>query len=245
MRLLPRGQLLKTSDIDQGDWNYRPVIGFVQRLRFRLVCRLLDRRMGYQRILEVGYGSGIFMPELAARSRELYGIDIHPMANEVTAILANQGVKANLFSGSIERIPLPDNFLDCVVAISTLEFVPDLNAAIDEIKRVLKPDGNFVVVTPGTSKLLDAGLFLLTGRKAKRDFALGRDRVLESLRRFFDVEVEVPIRPLGHSSITLYHGLCVSITKKTRRKMDDPAESVVREYSPRQLNYPFTDGPNG
>lgn len=41
-RLLPRDVLIKTSDLDQGDWTYRDgPLGWVSRTRFQMVLRLL------------------------------------------------------------------------------------------------------------------------------------------------------------------------------------------------------------
>jgi tRNA G46 methylase TrmB len=66
LSLLPPSALLRTGPVDHADWNYRPLIGTVQRIRFRLVCRLLGNGR-FDRLLEIGYGSGVFMPELAKR----------------------------------------------------------------------------------------------------------------------------------------------------------------------------------
>jgi len=48
-------------------------------------CRNLKSRRA--RILEIGYGSGVFMPELSARCDELYGVDVHSRHEEVAATI--------------------------------------------------------------------------------------------------------------------------------------------------------------
>ena len=63
LKLLPREALIQTGEVDHADWNYRPLLGMIQRLRFRLILRILAGRK-YHRLLEIGYGSGVFMPEL-------------------------------------------------------------------------------------------------------------------------------------------------------------------------------------
>jgi ubiquinone/menaquinone biosynthesis C-methylase UbiE len=111
------------------------------------------------------------MPELAARCEELFGIDIHPHAGEVQSRLREHGVTAELVSGSAEALPYEASMFDAVVAVSSLEFVPDAAAAAREVRRVLKPGGCLVLVTPGHSPLVDWGLRVLTGESAKQDYA--------------------------------------------------------------------------
>ena len=186
MRLLPREALLKTGPHDEADWNYRPVLGRIQRLRFELALSLM-RSQSYSRILEVGYGSGVFMPELAMYCGELFGVDIHEHSPDVAERLASAGVKAELHSAGAEKIPFEDRFFDCVVAVSSLEFVSDIDRVCDEINRVLKPEGRLIVVTPGSSPMLDLGLKLFTGRDARSDFGARRELVLPALERRFTI----------------------------------------------------------
>src|SRR4051794_3648318 len=106
-RLLPPEALIRTGPVDHADWNYRPVLGWIQQRRFALVEELLPaERIG--KLLEIGYGSGVFMPELAARCEQLHGIDVHPRAEEVQSRLLEHGVKAQLASGSAECLPYDD-----------------------------------------------------------------------------------------------------------------------------------------
>ncbi|MGB7925274.1 MAG: class I SAM-dependent methyltransferase [Pyrinomonadaceae bacterium] len=205
LRLLPPDALLKTGEVDHADWNYRPLLGTISRTRFRLVVSLLDQRMG--RLLEVGYGSGVFMPELARFADELYGIDIHQMTEPVAASLARFNVNARLFSGSVEALPFDENFFDCIVAVSALEFVSDTAAACREIKRALKPGGALVVVTPGHSPLVDFGLKLLTGKSAKEDYDDRRQKLMPTLLEHFRIERELTSPAVGNSLVKLYTAL--------------------------------------
>src|SRR5579859_4421348 len=99
LQLLPLESLVRTGPVDHADWNYRPLLGFLQRARFHLALKLLAGA-SYRRLLEIGYGSGVFMPELSRRCDELYGIDVHQKHEQVTVSLSQNGVMARLFSGS-------------------------------------------------------------------------------------------------------------------------------------------------
>lgn len=185
MRLLERSELIKTSKVDHAAWNFAPILGWLQRTRFKLVLSLLQDGQ-YARLIEVGYGSGVFMPELSRFCRELYGLDIHDKTKGVTAALAHNGTHATLVSGSVTSMPFPDGFVDCIVAVSALEYVDDVETACKEMRRVLRPGGILVLVTPAESPLLDAGLKLL-GEDPRENYVDRRKRLIPALLRHFSL----------------------------------------------------------
>jgi ubiquinone/menaquinone biosynthesis C-methylase UbiE len=180
LNLLPREAIVKTGGVDHAAWNYDGLLGYISRQRFRLVRSLLPkRRVG--RLLEVGYGSGVFFPELSKAADELYGADIHGHPADVSAALAKAGVRAHLVTAPAEHLPFADGMFDIVVAVSTFEFVTDARQAIRELARVLTPDGRIIVVTPGQSPLLDFALRIFTGESAEKDFGDRRKLVVPTL----------------------------------------------------------------
>jgi ubiquinone/menaquinone biosynthesis C-methylase UbiE len=193
IHLLPRDLLVRTGPVDHADWNYKGVLGWVQQQRFRLVLRLMgaDR---FPRLLELGYGSGVFLPELARHAGEVSGVDIHDKTVEVTAALAKDGVSATLKQGVGEKLPFGDASFDAVVAVSVLEFVDDMDQTARELRRVLTPGGSLFVITPGQSPVVDLGLRVLTGKSAKQDFGNKRERVIPALEQTFRVarRIEFP-----------------------------------------------------
>jgi len=212
MRLLPRTSLIKTGPVDEADWVYRAGLGTIARMRFRMVLKLLgDRR--YARLLEIGYGSGVLMPELSHRCEELHGIDPHTMPEAVAQSLATHGVRALLKTAGAEALPYPDGFFDAVLAVSALEFVTDLDAVCGEVKRVLTKDGRFIFVTPGTSPILDFGLRLLTGNDAKKDFGRRRELVLPVTQKHFVFEKKITAPWLIGGVVPLYSAACAKPVK--------------------------------
>ncbi len=204
MRLLPREALAKTGPVDHSDWNYRALIGYIARRRFALVRSLLRGR-SIDRLLEIGYGSGIFAPELARYARELYGIDPHPYSDQVTQSLREFGISAQLRQASAEAIPFADGMFDAVVIVSAFEFIPDMARAAAEIRRVLAPAGRAVVVTPGTSPLLDLALRLTTGESAKDDYGDRRAAVAPALMREFRIAKKRAFPSIIGSVLPIYH----------------------------------------
>jgi ubiquinone/menaquinone biosynthesis C-methylase UbiE len=206
LHLLPEEVLVKTGPVDHADWNFRPILGSIQRSRFRLMLDLLAEHR-FERLLEVGYGSGVFMPELARRCRNLHGIDVHRHTESVRDSLRKLDLRASLMSASAESMPFEDGFFDGVVAVSSFEFIPDPDRACREIRRVLGKNGAFFVVTPGHSQLVDLGLRLLTGQNASADYGTKRQAVMPTLRRHFRVERIRALPSVSTSFFCLYRGM--------------------------------------
>jgi len=201
LRLLQPAELIATGPVDHADWNYRLGLGFISRLRFKLVLALLPSNVGC--LLEVGYGSGVFLPELSKHCRTLCGLDIHDNVNQVSAILERRGIAVYLTRGSVTAMPFAAEMFDCVVSVSALEFVDEIGAATRELARVLRPDGRLIVVMPGRSHAVDLGLKLLTGKNAHDEYGSRRENLVPSLLSSFNVErrVHAPSFTLGLGSL--------------------------------------------
>lgn len=97
-------------------------------------------------VLDVGCGDGLFT-SLAHPEVDAWGIDI----NEREAARA-QASKAyrQVICGSVteENATLPKNFFATTIANCSLEHVPDISAALKNIRRAMKPGGIFYLIVP-------------------------------------------------------------------------------------------------
>jgi phosphatidylethanolamine/phosphatidyl-N-methylethanolamine N-methyltransferase len=101
------------------------------------------------RILEVGVGTGISLPDYARRNR-LVGVDLsEPMLRRAQARVAELGLGnvEGLAVMDAERLAFPDCSFDVVVAQYVITTVPHPEATLDEFARVLKPGGEIVLVS--------------------------------------------------------------------------------------------------
>lgn len=199
-----KGLLNKTGAVDYYYWNYKFPIKYIQRYRFNQILKLLgDNR--YARLLEVGTGSGIFLPELSQHCENLYACDIHPHFGNIEQLLKLYKItNYELKSQSIEYTDYPDNYFDAIVAVSVLEFVDNLQGAITEIKRILKKDGVFVTICPMYSKFLDSILSLYSEKKPKEEFRDSRIYVSKALEEKFTVIKKGYMLPIIGKSFPVY-----------------------------------------
>ncbi len=100
------------------------------------------------RVLEVGVGTGISLPDYS-RNTKLVGIDIsEPMLRKAQVRkrdLKLDNVEA-LSVMDVGHLGFPDESFDAVVAQYVITAVPDPDAALDEFARVLKPGGEIILV---------------------------------------------------------------------------------------------------
>jgi ubiquinone/menaquinone biosynthesis C-methylase UbiE len=188
LMLIPEKDLLKkTGEVDYYDWNYKFPIKYISRYRFKKLIRLLGSKH-YPAMLEIGTGSGIFIPELAKHCTRLFATDIHFDLDNIHRLCNHyQITNCELSTQSIEATNFPDDYFDVIIGVSVLEFVPDLAKAFMEIKRILKPDGIFLTICPMHSKFLDSILGFYTRKKPEEEFGSTRKEVGKSLESNFKV----------------------------------------------------------
>lgn len=101
------------------------------------------------RILEVGVGTGISLPEYSDKNT-IYGVDIsEPMLAKAHERVDELGLShvEGLAVMDAEHMDLPDNSFDVVMAQHVVTTVPNPEATLDEFFRVLKPGGEIILVS--------------------------------------------------------------------------------------------------
>jgi 2-polyprenyl-3-methyl-5-hydroxy-6-metoxy-1,4-benzoquinol methylase len=116
----------------------------------RRVELCLGECRGGERVLEVGYGSGITFPNLHDLYDDIYGIDLDADPQQVTDTFAEQGIPVKLEQGNLLALDYPDGYFDTILLISILEHLKpqELTQAFNEIKRTLRPGGQVVYGVP-------------------------------------------------------------------------------------------------
>ena len=111
------------------------------------------------RVLDVGCGDGQVARALAAAGCAVTGID--PTARNLE-VARERGGGPEYVEGAAGDLPFPDAHFDAVVACLVFEHIDDVDAAIAEVARVLRPGGLFafflnhpLLQTPGSGWIDD------------------------------------------------------------------------------------------
>jgi ubiquinone/menaquinone biosynthesis C-methylase UbiE len=104
-------------------------------------------------VLEVGIGSGLNLPFYTDRVRRIYGLDPSPELLRIAHTrAAHQPLPVEFMAQPVESaIPLPRASIDTVVLTWTLCSIGHPQLALNEIRRVLKPDGRVVFIEHGSA----------------------------------------------------------------------------------------------
>ena len=160
------------------------------------------------RILEVGVGTGISLPDYS-RVNRIVGIDISaPMlkrAQERVVEYKLGNVEA-LAVMDAKHLAVPDASFDVVVAQYVITAVPDPEATLDDFARVLKPGGEIILVNHlgaenGLRRVFEQGFSPLARRLGwSPEFPWARLSNWAD-RAGFTVIERRPMPPMGHFSL--------------------------------------------
>ena len=113
----------------------------------------LDYLIG-PRVLEVGFGTGDLLIEMARQGWDVHGLELSPAMHRITARkMSRCGVWAPRVRGLIQAMPFPDRAFDSIVSTFPAGFILQ-SQAWQEFGRVLAPGGRLIVT--GTSLCADS-----------------------------------------------------------------------------------------
>jgi phosphatidylethanolamine/phosphatidyl-N-methylethanolamine N-methyltransferase len=164
------------------------------------------------RVLEVGVGTGISLPQYSRKVR-LVGVDIaEAMLKKACERVRQLGLDnvEKIAVMDAEALAFPDNSFDVVVAQYVVTAVPDPEGALDEFARVVRPGGEIVITTRlGAGKGLRGGiekaLMPVTSKLGWRtEFPWERYEAWAATNGRVELAENRPLPPLGHFSLVRY-----------------------------------------
>lgn len=112
---------------------------------------LLSQVMGDT--LEIGFGTGLNLPYYPSNLRKLTAIDANPGMNAIVdRRIRESGISVDHRVLNGEKLPMPDYQFDSVVSTWTLCSIANVEQALQEIYRVIKPGGRFFFIEHGLSR---------------------------------------------------------------------------------------------
>lgn len=102
-----------------------------------------------ERVLDAGSGPGFLaseIGEMVGSSGQVCGIDISETLLQVAKARSAHQPWVEFRNGDAARLPYPGNSFDIGISTQVLEYVPDVNAVLLELYRVLRPGGRVVLL---------------------------------------------------------------------------------------------------
>jgi SAM-dependent methyltransferase len=154
-----------------------------RQVAFEAVAEVSPRR-----VLEVGPGRGELSERIARElGAEVVAIDQSPRMVELTRA---RGVEASV--GDVQHLPFDGGSFDCTLAAWMLYHVPDLDRALRELRRVLRPAGRLVAVTNSEHSLSE--LWDLVGEAGARAEGFSAESGEWALLREFTIVARRDVR---------------------------------------------------
>jgi SAM-dependent methyltransferase len=182
----------KIADRAEEIWNWESPAG---RRRAERRARLLAQHAGLgpgRLALELGCGTGVFLEKIALSQARIHGMDLSP--DLLAKARARRIAGARLLIGDAHRMPYADASLDAVYGSSILHHL-DLEAALAECLRVLKPGGRIAFAEPNLWNPQIAFVYLVGPRQAfglsPDEMAFTRARARRALTKLGFVEVAI------------------------------------------------------
>lgn len=119
--------------------------GVVEHLhRYALAIEISKNKV----VLDIASGEGYGSFLLSKKATKVYGVDIDQKAVEHAKNKYSEAKNLEYLYGSASKIPLPDGSVDVVISFETLEHHTEHDLMMQEILRVLKPEGCLLLSSP-------------------------------------------------------------------------------------------------
>lgn len=178
---------LKRGDkkVEGRDWYF-----LIYEKKMRFIMKVL-RDFPDKKILDAGCGEGVLVEEFRSIGYDIRGIDPNYKSDFVE-------------NGDITATNYPDDHFDVVLLLDVLEHLPYnmQYKALGEIKRILKPDGTFIMSIPNIANLSSRIKFVLLGEMSRtdKDYNHLGERTFREIKRIlrsynFRIQNIYPITP--------------------------------------------------
>ena len=117
-------------------------------LRRRALVRMALGAQPGESIVDVGCGPGFYVAELleeVGSEGSVLGIDPAEAMLALAAKRCEGHSNASFAQADASSLPTADASYDAVLSVQVMEYVPDVGAALEEIRRVLRPGGRLVI----------------------------------------------------------------------------------------------------
>lgn len=121
--------------------NYDKKTDYLNSFENDVVLKFLGNLKG-KKVLDIGCGTGRIIKNLMEAGAKVVAADV---SEEMLKVTKKKFKDAEIVCADIENLPFKDKSFDCVLALFVVVHLRDLQKAFDEVYRVLKDGGTFIV----------------------------------------------------------------------------------------------------
>ena len=124
-----------------------PIRSFVQERKEAALFEKFGGKTVGQKVLEIGCGRGvgteIIFERFGASDVDAFDLDPEMIGLAKERLASYPAERLQLFIGDAEQIDAPDNSYDAVFDFGIIHHIPSWQQSVEEVARVLKPNGKF------------------------------------------------------------------------------------------------------
>ena len=229
---------LLASNIIRSAMDYSNDLAFIQQSAAatadyesrREACLNFVAAVDGERILEVGGGSGLFVRRLAgavSKTGIVHGVDLSDQQIAVARANCTGLDQVRLDTGDVLNLPFEEKAFDAVVSIQTLEYVPDVENATQDLLRVVKPGGRFINFATNWGSVF---------------WNSGKPDLIEAMLRAWDAHAPYPNLPAQLPRLLNHTGLVSDIEQKPHTILNTSYTDAAFSYWAAKLIAAFAVG---
>ncbi len=139
---------------------------YLTKLETDFISKAVDLTKENLTVMDVGAEAGRFSLLAANGKATVVSVDVDAYSLKRLKLKTNQ---VNVIQADARKLPLKDEVFDVVFMIEVLDYIPELDAALLECKRTLKPDASSVL-SFGNKSSLKAKLRSMRGKSYRHGY---------------------------------------------------------------------------
>lgn len=147
---------MRREEIDSQKWfdNQAPIYDKTETMEYsknpKISCKDVKKfleEIEYNNLLDVGCGTGYLFEILDNSNANFYGLDL---SEKMLEVARNKNIpNTEYIQATAEKLPYEDESMDVVTCIQSFHHYPYPNEAIQEVYRVLRPGGYYILSDTG------------------------------------------------------------------------------------------------